>query len=184
MEIASRAFISRFDEISNVLVNEVYIDKGVIPPTKIIKHPVRSNLNKYIVIWDTGATNSAVTRKVIDDCGLIPIGRTIVNTASDQIDTGIFLADIYLPNMVVFQSILVTECKLVSEEEVLIGMDIISLGDFAVSNKDGKTSFSYRCPSAGEIDFTKNFSSEKVSRNEPCPCGSGIKHKKCHGKPQ
>ncbi|MEI0739338.1 SEC-C metal-binding domain-containing protein [Paenibacillus sp. JTLBN-2024] len=22
----------------------------------------------------------------------------------------------------------------------------------------------------------------KVGRNEPCPCGSGLKYKKCHGK--
>ena len=27
-----------------------------------------------------------------------------------------------------------------------------------------------------EIDFSK------VGRNEPCPCGSGKKFKKCHGK--
>ena len=25
------------------------------------------------------------------------------------------------------------------------------------------------------------MSDEKISRNEPCPCGSGLKHKKCHG---
>ena len=24
-------------------------------------------------------------------------------------------------------------------------------------------------------------SSEKVGRNDPCPCGSGKKYKKCHG---
>jgi preprotein translocase subunit SecA len=24
---------------------------------------------------------------------------------------------------------------------------------------------------------------EKVGRNDPCPCGSGKKYKKCHGKP-
>jgi preprotein translocase subunit SecA len=23
---------------------------------------------------------------------------------------------------------------------------------------------------------------EKVGRNDPCPCGSGLKFKKCHGK--
>ena len=29
--------------------------------------------------------------------------------------------------------------------------------------------------------FSKNPNSPKVGRNEPCPCGSGKKHKKCHG---
>ena len=24
---------------------------------------------------------------------------------------------------------------------------------------------------------------DKIGRNDPCPCGSGKKYKKCHGKP-
>jgi len=28
----------------------------------------------------------------------------------------------------------------------------------------------------------QNYKSQKVSRNDPCPCGSGKKYKKCHGK--
>jgi uncharacterized protein YecA (UPF0149 family) len=24
---------------------------------------------------------------------------------------------------------------------------------------------------------------EKIGRNAPCPCGSGLKYKKCHGQP-
>ncbi|MDR0271245.1 SEC-C domain-containing protein [Paenibacillus sp.] len=31
------------------------------------------------------------------------------------------------------------------------------------------------------VDHTENVVS-KVGRNEPCPCGSGLKYKKCHGK--
>ena len=29
--------------------------------------------------------------------------------------------------------------------------------------------------------FLKDCNSPKVGRNDPCPCGSGKKHKKCHG---
>jgi hypothetical protein len=29
--------------------------------------------------------------------------------------------------------------------------------------------------------FSKNRNAPKVGRNEPCPCGSGKKHKRCHG---
>jgi uncharacterized protein YecA (UPF0149 family) len=28
----------------------------------------------------------------------------------------------------------------------------------------------------------KHQASDKVGRNDPCPCGSGKKYKKCHGK--
>ncbi len=35
----------------------------------------------------------------------------------------------------------------------------------------------------GEVTVQKPARSEKVGRNEPCPCGSGKKYKKCHGRP-
>ena len=43
--------------------------------------------------------------------------------------------------------------------DVLIGMDILGMGDFTVTHHQGNTTFSYCCPSRREIDFvaeTKN----------------------------
>jgi hypothetical protein len=37
--------------------------------------------------------------------------------------------------------------------DILIGMDIIGMGDFAVSNYNGRIVFSFRVPSMAEIDF-------------------------------
>lgn len=37
--------------------------------------------------------------------------------------------------------------------EVIIGMDIINRGDFAVSNRNGATTFSFRIPSVESFDF-------------------------------
>jgi uncharacterized protein YecA (UPF0149 family) len=31
------------------------------------------------------------------------------------------------------------------------------------------------------VQMTKHALSEKIGRNEPCPCGSGKKYKKCCG---
>lgn len=70
-------------------------------------------------------------------------------------------------------------------------MDIIGQGDFAVTNYQGKTVFSFRMPAAECIDFVKQKDPAatsvkeplpKVGRNSPCPCGSGLKYKKCCGK--
>jgi hypothetical protein len=75
--------------------------------------------------------------------------------------------------------------------DALIGMDILGIGDFAVTHHKGTTTFSFCCPSRQEIDFVTELSkskiaepahSEKISRNSPCPCGSGNKYKKCHGR--
>jgi preprotein translocase subunit SecA len=36
---------------------------------------------------------------------------------------------------------------------------------------------------AGDVQAVQQVvrSQEKVGRNDPCPCGSGKKYKKCHG---
>jgi preprotein translocase subunit SecA len=34
---------------------------------------------------------------------------------------------------------------------------------------------------AGTNGHTPRTTGEKVGRNDPCPCGSGKKYKKCHG---
>jgi len=41
--------------------------------------------------------------------------------------------------------------------DMLIGMDVINHGDFAISNFDGKTTFSFRIPSLAKIDFCKDL---------------------------
>ena len=37
--------------------------------------------------------------------------------------------------------------------DVLIGMNIINMGDFAISNRNGATTFSFRIPSIEDFDF-------------------------------
>ena len=72
--------------------------------------------------------------------------------------------------------------------DVLIGMDIISKGDFSISNYGGHTVFSFRSPSMGTTDYAEQIRLleqnhvNKLSRNAPCPCGSGRKYKNCCGK--
>lgn len=39
--------------------------------------------------------------------------------------------------------------------DMLIGMDIILLGDFCLTNKDGKSVFSFRIPSKEHIKLTE-----------------------------
>ncbi len=40
-----------------------------------------------------------------------------------------------------------------------------------------------RLPVASEQAATTKAVGRKVGRNEPCPCGSGLKYKRCHGLP-
>jgi len=45
---------------------------------------------------------------------------------------------------------------------MLIGMDIIGIGDFAVSNYNNKTIFSFRYPSKHKIDFVHEINLQNL----------------------
>ena len=47
----------------------------------------------------------------------------------------------------------------------LLGMDIISLGDFSISHKDGGTTFSFQIPSTHNIDFVNEKISVQTYKN-------------------
>ena len=177
-----RAFTVSYNGRSNVLGSKVSLSEAFDLP-----RPPANAPKEFLAIWDTGATNSVITENVIVQCQLKPTGIAVVQTAQGSHRTETYLVGIFLPNFVGFSSVRVSKGTLPSAHDVLIGMDIIGSGDFAVTNKDGKTVFSFREPSIGGIDFVKNpqyrtpASSAKVGRNVPCPCGSGKKYKNCHG---
>lgn len=54
-----------------------------------------------------------------------------------------------------------------------------SFSNLKSSASDGETTVSVSAQPAKE--YSKNTDGTKVGRNDPCPCGSGKKYKKCHG---
>lgn len=109
---------------------------------------------EFDAIWDTGATGSVITQKVIDACGLAPTGIMEVHGVHDSQFSETFLVNIGLPNSVAFSELRVTKGNLTGAD-VLIGMDIINRGDFAVTNLGGTTKFSFRVPSTVHLDFVE-----------------------------
>lgn len=179
------AFTIKSEGIANVLIMDVEIT--------IVDNPSQSVKTK--AIWDTGATNTVITNEIADRLNLEPSGYTEVNTASEsKLRTNTYIIDLKLKKDVVISALQVTEGKISTENGIdcLLGMDIISLGDFSITNFEGKTWLSFRIPSQHKIDFVekinkemdivnKHFLSNK-SLNNPCSCGSGKKFKNCHGK--
>ena len=45
------------------------------------------------------------------------------------------------------------DCSDIEDYDMLIGMDIITLTDFCITNKDKKTKFAFRTPSEGGIEL-------------------------------
>ena len=92
---------------------------------------------------------------MVDEFALSPIDVVEVQTADGKTRTNSYLVNVWLPNKIIIPNVKASLGKLASNVEVLIGMDIISQGDFAVTNKGGKTVFSFRFPSVECIDFVK-----------------------------
>lgn len=108
--------------------------------------------DQFMAIWDTGATNSAITPQVVAAAGLKPSGQIVVNTAGGDVTTNTYLVHLLLPMGLVIPNLTVTEAPLAGAD-ALIGMDIIGLGDFSITHKEGKTVMSFRIPSMVEHDF-------------------------------
>jgi len=119
-----------------------------------------SVVSTFTGIWDTGATNSAISQKVVDALGLQPITATQVQTADGLTLKPVYLVNIGILNGPTIESVRVTLADL-GYIDALIGMDIITLGDFSITNKGGQTVFSFRIPSQHTIDYVKEAKDSK-----------------------
>ena len=102
-------------------------------------------------LWDTGAWSSVITQKVVTALGLSPIDHVRACGVNGWYDAPVYIVDVTLPNKIKISNLLVS-LGTMTAADMLIGMDVISMGDFKLIN-DGKTSFSIRTPSEGDAPF-------------------------------
>jgi hypothetical protein len=121
-------------------------------PADVFPVSTRDNtlLNKPVkvkAIWDTGATGSVITPRLQSLLKLFPIQSVLVKAVNSEERVDLVIVTIGLPNKIRFNNLKVTVCELNSPGiDMLIGMDIISKGDFAVSNGANSTLFSFAIP--------------------------------------
>ena len=135
---------------------------------------------EFDAIWDTGATASVITQRVVDACGLQPVGMIQVHGVNSTEFCEVYLVNIAAPNNVTFPLINVSKATKLVGADVLIGMDIITAGDFSITNKDGQTIFSFRVPSQIHVDYVKEHHAQGL--REKFQHGGSKKNRKHHGK--
>jgi hypothetical protein len=151
-------------------------------------------------LWDTGAQSSTISSVLAVKLGLPAIGQRVMNGAGGSYIAKEYLAGLLLPNRILINSISLYDFVGAPHFDMLIGMDIITMGDFLVSSHSGITHFSFQIPSIGGVTLqnirqaitqdgkivttgggTVIRPTAKIGRNDPCFCGSGKKYKNCHG---
>ena len=138
-----KAFVTAYTTISDVLMN-----------TATVRYDYQKSGGN--AIWDTGASRTCISYEVVKSLNLTPIGKQDILTPSGLFTSNTYLVDIILLNNVTVPNVLVQDAEIGAQGiSILIGMDIIGLGDFSVSNYNGKTVFTFRTPSQERIDYTK-----------------------------
>ncbi|MDR1509743.1 MAG: retroviral-like aspartic protease family protein [Synergistaceae bacterium] len=131
------------------------VSNGVITDAAS-RGPEECGAKSYMAIWDTGASSSAITQRVVDELRLPIISRGMTNTAAGYVATTGHDIHLWLPHKVVITHCVASCVDLGKiDADILIGMNVIVQGDFSISNYDGKTIMSFREPSMGHIDYTK-----------------------------
>lgn len=138
------------NNIMNQLTSYVYVGK---------KDDDLIDKNRFICIWDTGASVSCVTNNIVEKYNLTSIGKTGFFTGCNHESklTNVYSIDLMFRDNFVFNNLRVLKIEKHDVFDIIIGMDIISKGDFAVSNLNGKTSFSFRIPSFGTANFLNEY---------------------------
>lgn len=176
-----QAFTIKFHGITHRVVTELTVLEAFDPANPPGTPP------RYVqtrALWDTGATGCMISAGLAKKLGLTPTGLVHLSHAGGTSKSPTYVVNLGLPNHVGIPGVQVTEFPVPSGFDAIIGMDVISAGDFAITNVRGETTMSFRYPSIATIDYVEDAQaivSSLVGRNDPCPCGSGKKYKRCHG---
>lgn len=137
-------FTEKYNGIQRKLINSAVIE------FENDLYPVKAQ-------WDTGATGTCISRELATKIGLAPIGVQIVQTPSGSAILNTYLVNLILNDEVIIKDLCVMDSEIGKQGiDVLIGMDVISIGDFAVSNFEGKTHFSFRIPSQEHVEYKRD----------------------------
>jgi hypothetical protein len=131
------------------------IQKRIITPVNIynvlIDKPKYSTEN---ALWDTGATISAITPKLVRELSFIPAGTIAISGITGALDVKFVLAAIQFPDGILRKNIKMAVCDFSQEINIILGMDIITLGDFQLLHGNNSTVFSFTSPPSTTIKPT------------------------------
>lgn len=88
--------------------------------------------------------------RVVKALGLKPYREGEIMGIGGDHTAKTYMVHIGLPNGYLTHDVEVY-CSDIDDYDMLVGMDIITLTDFCITNKDKKTRFTFRTPSEGEV---------------------------------
>ena len=122
----SLAFSTQYNGLTNQIISDIFISD-----TNLKIHANNTNApNAYKCkgLWDTGATNTVISEKIISALSLPIISKTPIISVNGTFENTTHMIDLWLPNFLVIRQIPVAKGIFPNNFDVLIGMDIITKG--------------------------------------------------------
>lgn len=141
--------------ISNNKKTSVEVDFGKIVDKYIININISPTDNFFNVkaLIDTGANCSCISKELVYKLKLVPIDIVTISTPSSIAQVNVFVVNFKI-NDVVIENVRVCDSNIGNQGiDLLLGTDIISIGDLMISNYDSKTILSFRLPSESDLNF-------------------------------
>jgi hypothetical protein len=136
------AFNERYGQIVPELKTPIKVS-----PVSTLTPALKDTSVMVNAIWDTGATCTVITHELQRQLNLYPVRKAIAKGVNSITKTDMVIISITLPNGAVIQGVTAMVADINSDgSHVLIGMDVITLGDFSISNTDSETVFSFAIP--------------------------------------
>ncbi len=139
-----------YSQKNAVIVDSEFITEiETADSSKIIQIKVRA-------LIDTGANGTCISHRLASACNLERVSVMKIVSAQGTGLAPVYKADIKLPCGTMFQNVLVTEVAGSGNFDIIIGMDILSKGDIALTGSTDGLVFSMRFPTVLEpVDFTR-----------------------------
>lgn len=102
-------------------------------------------------LWDTGATNTIISSRVVRQLHLEPFLQAGISGIGGGVnDVNTYLVHVSIPtgDTVTYLEVMESDFE---DYDIIIGMDIIGMGDFCFTNAEGHSLFSYRIPTKEHI---------------------------------
>ena len=109
-----------------------------------------------MALVDTGSTGSCISRRFAAGAQLKAFKRSKIRGFHGISIVPVYSVDVLLPNGILFTDMDVAEFQSNNNFDFIIGMNILRMGDMALTNAKGDMVFSFRIPpSETHIDFVK-----------------------------
>lgn len=114
----------------------------------------RPDMYEMVAIWDTGSECTTISRKVAAELNLAVIGEVESHHTGGHSTAYTYLLNLRLPNGIEFEGLRVMDGKF-DDVDVLIGMDVLSQCDFAITHPNNQTKVSFQIPTIDDVDYSK-----------------------------